>query len=127
MEINITEFFKSADPADYSASCAELGADAGAITWQAAIDSGYTFLTTETEKQKTRDYLETFGAWDKAEIDSWNDTELNAMVVQLISADFRESILVDNPDNWAEYYNDEQNSGRLSKGDDNQIYYYIGE
>ena len=38
MEIDITDFFKNAAPMDYSASAVEIGRDAGAHTWRAAMD-----------------------------------------------------------------------------------------
>lgn len=131
MEINISRLFQSDEysPRDYSASVAEIGANAGQITWQAAMESEYNFLDTQDKLEAFRDHIQGFGAWSDEEITAWNVTECNALFVQLVSGDIREAGLdVDNPD-WDEYYKlceNGQASGNLFKGVDGNIYYYLG-
>ncbi len=127
MELKITTFFKNACPRDYSASVAELGQSAGRITWlNAKNDSDeYNLLDTEAKREAFRDHIKEFGAWDAAEIAAMDDTALNALLIQMISGDIRESCLEDCPDCWQEY-EEEENAGRLFQGVDGEIYYYIG-
>lgn len=93
MGLNITHFFRTATPKDYSASVAEIGNNAGAYTWQAAIDDSedYPLLNSDDNRQEFRDYIKGFGAWDDAEIAAMNDTALNALLIQMISGDIREA------------------------------------
>ena len=50
MDIDITEFFNNAEPFEYSASAAELGDNAGRITWQNACNAEFALLNKEDEK-----------------------------------------------------------------------------
>ena len=132
LELNITALFKTPDfrPSYYSASCAELGQDAGAITWQNAVDRGeeIDLLSTDDNREVFRDSLKEYGAWTVEEIAAWSDVELNALLLQFISGEIRESGLdVNNPD-WQQYEKDcerGQIAGNLFTSDDS-IYYYIG-
>ena len=132
MELNITKFFTEACPMDYSASIAEIGNDAARSTWQAANDDSDDFpmLDSDDKREEFRRYVKTFGAWDESEIRSWSDSELNALLIQMISGDIREANLdTENPD-WTQYEKDSESgrvSGRIYKGIDSQIYYYVGE
>ena len=56
-EINVTRFFRTAEPSDYSASVAELGTNAGRITWGNATREAAEspLLTTEEEIEAMRD------------------------------------------------------------------------
>lgn len=128
MEINITSLFTSGEycPRDYSASVAEIGNNAGKITWQAAMESEYGFLDTSEKLDAFRDHIRGFGAWSEEEISAWNVTECNALFVQLISGDIREAGLdVDNPD-WDEYEANDNISHNILQGIDGNIYYYLG-
>lgn len=127
MEINITKFFLEACPKDYSASVAEIGNNAGAYTWQAAIDDSqdYMMLDTEEKQQAFWDYVEGFGAWNKEEIAAWNTSELNALFIQCVSSEMREHGLSVESD-WDEY-EESESSGRLFKGIDGQYYFYVGD
>ena len=132
MELDITTFFRTAAPMDYSASAAELGQDAGRITWTHAVEDAdeYPILDTEDKRQAFREDLQGYGAWDEEEIEAWTDQELTALLMQMISGDIRESCLdTDEPD-WKEYEEGVESgtySGRLYRGDDGRIYYYIGD
>jgi hypothetical protein len=132
MEINITRFFNEAAPMDYSASVAEIGRNAGPDTWRAAKDDApdWNFLDTDEKCQTFRDYCKGFGAWDDEERAAWSATECNALLIQMIAGDIREVPDMD-PLAWDwTFYNAlvERGtiSGRLYRGDDGQIYYYVG-
>jgi hypothetical protein len=125
MEINISRLFQSDEysPMDYSASVAEIGNNAGKITWQNAMEESEetVFLDSPDKLDAFRDYIQGFGAWSEEEISAWNATECNALFLQLVSGDIKEADLdLDNP-NWEEY-----EAGNIFLGIDGEIYYYIG-
>lgn len=130
MELNITRFFNNAAPMDYSASVAEIGADAGRVTWTAAMDDAadYNVLPDENARAAFREYVKGFGAWSDEEIFGWSDQELNALCMQMIAGDMRESGLdldADNAD-WEAYEADDRLSHRIFRADSGEIYFYIG-
>lgn len=137
MELNISPFFKTAAPMDYSASQAEIGRDAGPSTWRAACDdSADNMLLDDDEKREAfRAFVQSSGGWTEEEIAAWSDIELNALCLQWIAGDMREPVGFElGPDTtaeqWADYekqVSDGQISGRIFKGTDNEIYFYIGE
>ena len=132
MELNVTHFFETAAPMDYSASVAEIGQDAARSTWQAACDDSgdYPMLDSEEKREEFRRYVKGFGAWSEDEIRAWSDSELNALLVQMIAGDLREGSLDCEDPDWEQYRKDSESgriSGRLLKGTDGQVYYYIGE
>ena len=129
MELNITRFFTEATPRDYSASVAEIGANAGADTWRAAMDDSpdYMLLDDDEKREAMREHIKGFGAWDDTEIAAMTDTALNALCLQMIAGDIREAGLdTTNPD-WDAYEKNDDIAGRLFKGIDNEIYYYLGD
>jgi len=131
MEINITKFFNEACPKDYSASVAEIGRNAGAYTYQAALDDAgdYHMLDSVEKREAFKSFVAEFGAWDDEEINAWSMTELEALLIQFISGDMREAGLdVDTPD-WEQYELDSTSghcAGRIFKGDDEYIYFSLG-
>lgn len=116
MEINITNFYCNACPRDYSASVAEIGRNAGADTWRAAMDDSadYPILDTAEKREAFKEYIQGFGAWDDTEIAAFTDTALNALCIQFVSGDIRE------------YGLDNENGGNLFSGVDGEIYFYCG-
>ena len=130
MELNITEFFRSADPAAYSASVAEIGENAGAITWQAAKDADYTILDNAEKREAFRAFVRDSGGWDDTECAAFSDAELNALCIQWIAGDMREAGLEGlDSDDWATYQEMSeagQCAGRIFRADDGQIYFYVG-
>lgn len=135
MEINITAFFESAETFDFSASKAERGDNAGRDTWNNAKREAAEnpLLTTEEQLDSLRSYVKGFGAWDETEIAAWSPVECNALFVQLISGDMREMESLCTLDNgeidWPEYERLSQAgtiSANIFRGDDDQIYYYLG-
>lgn len=134
MELDITRFFTEACPMDYSASAAELGQDAGKITWSAAVEDAaeYSILPDDAARDAFRDHVKGFGAWDDDEIAAWSNDELNALCMQMIAGDIRDVRRDMEPDNWdwTEYYRlseKGQISGRMCQGDDGRVYYYLGD
>lgn len=91
IDIDISRFIREAAPMDYSASVAEIGANAGRDTWNAAMEDApdYNLLNTDEQREEFRAHIRGFGAWSDAEIAAWSDTELNALFIQLISGDIR--------------------------------------
>lgn len=124
MEINITRFFTEAAPRDYSASVAEIGSDAAADTWRAAMDDAddYNLLDTDEKRDAFRDHVKGFGAWEDSEIAAWSNQELNALCIQLIAGDIREAEAL----NW----DTERCGGRICRpvdSTDGEAYYYLGD
>lgn len=136
MEINITEFFNSTEPHYYSASRAELGDDAGAITWSNALDRAedVDLLDNEEKVDAFKQFISESGGWTWDEINTWSHTELNALFIQWISGDMREGGLHAGMtvDEWREYEacaNAGQCSGNIFGGPlslDGQIYFCLG-
>ncbi len=123
MELDITEFFNAARPADYAASVAEIGEHAGQITWNRAIADAPRFdlLDTDDKVDASVAYVRGFGAWSDAEIEGFSLVELSALLIQFIAGDIREAGL-DSGATWAEYEAGD-NAGRLFKGIDGRVYY----
>ncbi len=133
-ELDISAFFQNADPADYSGSVCELGADAARITWRAACDASADFplLQTDEQREQFRAFVRSAGAWDAAEIAAWSDSELNALCIQWVSDDMREGGLCADSSaaDWAQYEKDSaagRVSSRIMRGDDGRVYFYIGD
>ncbi len=133
-ELDITDFFNGAAPCDYSANAMELGQDAARITWRnACADSAeWPLLQTAEQRDAFRGFVGGFGAWDDAEIAAWSDTELNALCIQFVSGDIRESGLTAGASDadWKAYEGDASEGrvcGRICRGTDGRVYFYIGE
>ncbi len=125
MEINITNFFNTAAPMDYSA---------GLETWQAALnDSADCMMLDDDEKREAfRQHVKGFGAWSDEKIAAWSDVELNALFIQFVAGDMRGADLTPTSDDadWIDYQaraEAGQCSGNIFRSADNLIYYYIGD
>jgi len=134
MELDITRFFAVADPFQYSASRMELGQNAANITWDhaRADASDYNLLNDDESRDAMRAHIKGFGAWDEAEIAAMSDQDLNALLIQMISGDMREGGLDSDPTlaDWAAYEDAATSGnvgGRINRGDNGRIYYYIGD
>lgn len=135
MEIDITEFFNNADPAQFSASEFELGRDAGKITWNAALacvdhqtEACEELLTTEAQVQAVRQYHIACGA-ERHEVVRLTPREVNALFLQIVSAEMREGDLHNRPVDWDEYRRSSE-AGRVSGNiysDGEKVWIYIGE
>ncbi len=123
MDINVSKLINQEfySPFDFSASVAEIGRDAGKLTWQASLEESdeINLLDTDEKKQAYREHISAYGAWDEDEINAWSDIELNALLIQEISGDIREGALDDDTP-------DDQKSGRLSMESGGEFYFYCG-
>jgi hypothetical protein len=93
LELNITRYFANGenDPYYMSGSVANLGSNAGKLTWNNSLAASDGELLTSNESlQNVRDWLKSFGAWDDAEIESYTAQELEAFVLQEAASDINE-------------------------------------
>lgn len=90
MQIEITSLVETFAP-DYSASCAEMGDNAGRITWGNNVRDAVPLLSTGEQKDAFRDFVKSSGGWTREEIAAWSDTELNALFHQWVMGDVREA------------------------------------
>lgn len=136
MELDITAFFNSAAPREYSASVAEIGANAGPDTWRAACCDApdYPILDTEEKRDAFRAFVRESGGWSAEEIAAWSDAELTALCLQWISGDMREPVGFElgtdtTPEQWAEYErqaNAGKCSGRIFLAGDGRVFFDCG-
>jgi hypothetical protein len=133
-ELNITALFSAlvskplggGNAVHYSGSVAELGPDAGLITWENCLRDGTTLLGTKTDAKigwdelhdAIRDYAESFGAWDRPVIDSWLSINLYAFLLQDIASAVREwDAVTGSEDGWTgdwDMYREAAEAGRVS-------------
>ena len=106
MDIDVTDFLASTDCSMLSGSVAELGDNAGRITWTNSIEASKEFnpLPDGDALQEFREWLKPWGGWDDAEITAMSDEHLRALCAQWIAGDWRECFDCD-PDgaDWSEY------------------------
>lgn len=131
MEINITGIFYTGQAHLYSASVAELGDDAGKITWANALAyaNKHRMLDTEDQLEAFRQFVKDTGGWTQEEISHWTNHELNALFVQFVTGDIREAGLETPFPDWEQYQEDAEAgtvSSRIFKSEDNQVFYLIG-
>jgi hypothetical protein len=89
-EIDVTPIL-SEDCSVLSASQAELGENAGKITWRNCLALAERLpLVTDANRDDIRDHFASYGAWEHEEIDAWTDVELSAMVWQEAASCVRE-------------------------------------
>ena len=135
MEIDVTALFAGDyAPRDYSASVAEIGADAGPTTWRHSCEDSADcmLLDTEEKREAFRSFVRDSGGWTDAEISAWPDIELNALCLQWVAGDVRETFdhvraFSDiTPQQWADAESRDDVPGRLFRADDGRIFFYIG-
>lgn len=111
-EIDVTPIL-SEDCSLLSASQAELGPDAGKITWTNCLALAERLpLITDENRDDVRDHFRSYGAWECDEIEAWTDIELSAMVWQEAAASMRE--FQDYCDSDLEKYERECERGTIS-------------
>jgi len=130
MEINITSLLEK-DQFPLSHSVAEGGENAGRETWQASLESAKatTLLDSEEKLEAFRDWLKPWGAWDAEQIAAMDDQSLNALFLQWVAGDCRETGAdsLDSID-WEEYEKRAeagQCSSNIFKSKDGQIYFSL--
>lgn len=100
MEIDVTPFVTEHSMWDCAHSVAEGGPTAGRDTWEAALEISRTdpacMFVSDATRQELRDHFASFGAWDRDEIEAWDDAELNALLLQFVAGHVRE--LQEHPD-----------------------------
>jgi hypothetical protein len=137
MELNITKFFSEANPAYYSASQAELGQNAGRITWENSVDAGseWQLLKTPAEFDAMRAHAISSGGWSESEVDAWSNDELQALCIQWVCGDIREGFdwsedARDGLTPW-EFYESLAEAGQVASSlfrtDSGEIYWIFGE
>ena len=135
MEIDITDFANSEDPSEFSASQAELGVNAGKITWGNAKRAAatYSWVTDENRDEFER-WVRDFGAWDEPEIRAWSIEDCCALAVQYVSGDLRqlEHATGDSRKtdafgfDWSVIESRLDGGNSVYKGDDGRLYAYLG-
>lgn len=92
LEVIVTCLINDLDPRELSGSIAERGQNAGKETWANSMEAAETHkpILKPEERDAARKFFKGFGAWDDAEIASWSDTELDALVLQYAAGDLRE-------------------------------------
>lgn len=133
MEIDISAFFNAACPRDYSASVAELGANAGADTWRAATDDAedWPMLATDEAREAFRAFVISSGGWSREEVAAFTNKELSALLIQWISGDMRECDIgpESTPEDWARYQREAEEGqvpGRIFRAEDGRVFFYVG-
>jgi len=132
MDIDITRFVLDLDPYEFSASFAEIGPNAARITWGNAKEQAKDspLLESEEELQALRDHVQGMGFGE--EVQQYGAEECNALFIQLISGDMRESGMDGDMESfdWEEYHEQceaGQLAGRIGQWDDGRIGYYLGD
>lgn len=131
MEINITRFFTDADHFDISGSQMEHGPDAGRITWNNARDAvkEFCYLDTKAKLDAMRWHLVHMGFSGADDVKDAD--ELNALFLQLVAGDIREVPDMDSSCwDWDAYRGLAESGavgGRFYRGDDGDVYYYLGD
>lgn len=129
MEINITRFFVDDDHAEYSGSIMERGLNAGPETWANAKERASRephLLNTDAERAQWRQDLIAMG-FSEGEETTTDPLELEALLIQYIAGDIRESGITENSmDEFAAWEERSDGGGRMFRGDDGEVYYCLG-
>jgi hypothetical protein len=100
MEINVTKLFAHPqyNPRLISASIAELGPDAGQTTYDNSLSlaNEVILVQSEDEIEEAIECLDEYGAWELEDMKEWSLQELNALIIQFVTADAREAL----PKGW---------------------------
>lgn len=141
MEIDVTDLLNDTqfDPWCLCNSRANLGQDAASITWRNALELARAKapnpLDTDDKREAFREFVKSSGGWSEAEIAAWSDAELNALFVQWLAGDVRETFGEDtNPTEateaeWAEAEEAAkrgQAPGCIWRGSGGRVFFYIG-
>jgi hypothetical protein len=128
-ELNVTHMVEDADSMfELSGSRAEHGQDAGRITWNnsKAYGAERPLLTTDELRDAARAHFLEYGAWTENEVAAWSEEELQAIMCQDVAAAIREMEVAEDYEDYKRLCEAGTCSGRLSKGDDGQWYFYLG-
>lgn len=129
MELDVTHMVNEADDMPMlSGSIAELGKDAGKITWSNSVAYGgsHPLLTTDDMKDVARAHFAEYGAWSRDQIAAWSEAELQGIMCQDVAAAIREMEAYDDNEAFQKACEDGHASGRLYRGDDEKWYFSLG-
>ena len=129
MEIDVTHMVEAADDMPMlSGSRAELGDNAGPLTWNNSVQFGRDrpLLTTDDMREAARAHFREYGAWSEEEIAAWSEDELQGITCQDVAAAVREMELAEDDEDYQRLCEAGTLSGRLSKGDNGRWYFYLG-
>ena len=125
MELKISAFIHNYDMFDFAHSAFEGGQMAGVNTWNSAIHASKNdkdiLFVNEKNRNEIENYVREFGAWSIEEIQSWNDYELNALLLQFIAGSYREWEDGDSKE-FDQIYCDEN----PPKAGESDWYFYVG-
>ena len=123
MEINVTSMLSDSLEL-LSASCAELGRSAGAITWNNAKQHEI-LLDTSEKIDAFKVWVKDFGGWSDEEIAAWDTVETNALFVQFVAGDMREAEAYDTNADYLQAQEEGQASSYLYCADNGQVYFNL--
>lgn len=106
LKINLTKMFADLSPWDCSNSVANLGPNAGEITWNNAMvvarDVAEWLPDADRHEadacEAIRGWAKDTGAWDAAERAAWAETECLALLVQNVASDLMDAGFEGEPD-----------------------------
>lgn len=129
MELDVTHMIE--DPDDMptlSGSQAELGKDAGRITWRNSIEYGqrHPLLKTDDDRDAARAHFREYGAWSEEEIAAWSEDDLQGITCQDVAGAIREMEVAESYDEFVKLCEAGTCSGRLYRGDGGRWYFYLG-
>lgn len=119
-EIDVSPLLASPgfDPWNCCNSVANLGDQAGRLTWEASKQSAHLLTLSEGQKEAFREFVRDSGGWEDEEIATWSDEELTALCVQWVSGDIREDFgddVSDDPTEWDwDAHREDRDAGRAS-------------
>lgn len=98
---NVSKMFDEIEPWLVSNSIANLGENAGKLTWENALkiaqDAEQWLMSDAAEAvEGMREWAGETGAWDREEIAAWPDVDCLALFVQNVASDLRDHLDSDN-------------------------------
>jgi len=115
MELIVTCMFEDIDlMPTLCGSCAELGPDAGRITWEnsKAYSKRHPLLLSRAEIELAREYFSDYGAWTDEQLAALSDEDIQALATQEVAAQIRD---FEEAGNW-EAYHQQIEAGRIQGG-----------
>ena len=130
MEIDVTHMVEDEDQMpQLSGSIAELGNNAGKLTWQNSVAYGqaHPLLKTDEDREAARKHFRGYGAWSDEDIAAWSEDELQGIVCQDVAAAIREREAYGTDEDFVAACESGHASGRLSRSDDGRWFFYLGD
>lgn len=127
MELKITHMMKDADEMCFlSGSIAELGDNAGALTWENSqrYAKEHALLSTE-QIEEARNYFQSYGAWNDEEIAAWSALDVQALVTQETASEIRDYLSYNSFDDYQTASEEGQASGRIFRDEAGDWYIHF--